>query len=319
MDNKVNYTFVGISVFLGFFCLFAFSYWLLKPSSKEELARYTIYFDESVLGLNIDAPVKYRGFAVGKVTELSLDPHNKEQVKVRIAIKSDTPIKTNTLAKLTAQGITGLSYINLIMSEEDAQPLVQSDTPPYPVIQSEPSFMETIERSLGDVSVNLSAALSRTAKLLDPQNKEQIDRILAKTASILDKVDSGLDQKTVQNFQKSMQNLEESSRKLSLLMPKVEHFIQNSVSFEDDLGASIASIKDTYLVVRSAMNRFEMTLKSGAFDIKEITSDAIPQLNKTLFELQQTLQKANALIEQYERSPGDILYKQEELRKGPGE
>lgn len=319
MNNKVNYTLVGFFVLLGFILMVAFSYWLLKPSSKEELSIYTIYFDESVLGLNIDAPVKYRGLAVGKVTQLKLDPKNKEQVEVQITIQKDTPIKTNTLAKLTPQGITGLSYINLIKSNEDALPLIKQGDQKYPVIQSEPSFMDTIERSLGEVSVNLSEALSRTAKLLDEENQKQLGIILHKTAKILEKLDATLDPKTLENFQKTMANLQELSSKLDAMAPKIEGLVERSVLFEEEISGSIESIKQTYLIVRVAMAEFKETLATGQFNLKDITSDVVPTLNNTLAEMQQTLTKVQKLIEHYERSPSDILYKQEAIQKGPGE
>jgi len=86
MNNKVNYTLIGISVLLGLTVMFGFAYWMLKPSSAQETQKYLIYFDESVLGLNLDAPVKYRGITVGKVIRLRINPKNTEQVEVLVDI-----------------------------------------------------------------------------------------------------------------------------------------------------------------------------------------------------------------------------------------
>ena len=124
MNNKVNYTLVGSLVFIGITLMLVFTYWLLKPSSEQEVRKYNIYFNESVLGLNIDAPVKYRGISVGKVTHLKINPNNSEQVEVLVTILKTTPIKTDTVARLTAQGITGLSYINLSMGSNGGVDLV---------------------------------------------------------------------------------------------------------------------------------------------------------------------------------------------------
>lgn len=319
MNNKVNYTFVGFIVLFGFILMVGFSYWLLKPTSKDDSTIYIIYFDESVLGLNIDAPVKYRGLSVGKVTKLNLDPKNKEQVEVQVTVQKDTPIKTNTLAKLTPQGITGLSYINLIMSESDAMPLTPTSSQKYPVIPSSPSFMDTIERSLGDVSVNLSETLSRTAELLDDKNKEQFSLILSRSASVLDKIDRTLDEKTITNFHQTMHSLRVTSQKFEQMAPQLEALIQRSERFEDEISSSIISIKQTYLNVGNTMNRFRDALESGQFNIKEIASDVVPNLNHTLVEMQQVLSKTEDVLEKYERSPGDIFFKKEEIRKGPGE
>jgi len=319
MNNKVNYTLVGFIVLFGFTLMMGFSYWLLKPTSKDDATIYNIYFDESVLGLNIDAPVKYRGLSVGKVTKLNLDPNNREQVEVQVAVQKDTPIKTNTLAKLTPQGITGLSYINLIMSENDAMPLVANEGEKYPIIPSAPSFMDTIERSLGDVSVNLSETLSRTADILDDKNKEQFALILSKSASILEKIDRTLSEETITNFQETMQSLRVTSQKLEHLAPKIDALVQRSVKFEDEISTSIGSIKQTYLNVGLTMDRFREALESGQFNIKEIASDVVPNLNSALLEMQQVLSKTEDFLEKHERSPADIFFRQEEIKKGPGE
>jgi phospholipid/cholesterol/gamma-HCH transport system substrate-binding protein len=319
MNNKVNYTLVGFIILFGFILMMGFSYWLLKPTSKDDSTIYVIYFDESVLGLNIDAPVKYRGLSVGKVTKLNLDPNNREQVKVQVSVQKDTPIKTNTLAKLTPQGITGLSYINLIMSESDAMPLAPVGEQEFPVIPSAPSFMDTIERSLGDVSVNLSETLSRTADLLDDKNKEQFALILSKSALVLDKIDRTLNEETIANFHETMQSLRVTSQKLEQISPKVENLVARSIKFEDEISHSIDAIKQTYLSVGNTMNLFKNALENGQFNIKSIASDVVPNINNTLLELQQLLSKTEDVLEKYERSPGDILFRQEEIKKGPGE
>lgn len=74
MNNKVDYTLIGLLVVFGLILMMGFGYWLLKPSIEDETAKYLIYFDESVLGLNLDAPVKYRGISVGKVSRLRINP-----------------------------------------------------------------------------------------------------------------------------------------------------------------------------------------------------------------------------------------------------
>ena len=120
MNNRVNYTMVGFLVLLGSILMLGFTYWLLKPSEEVKVKNYYILFDESVLGLNIDSAVKYRGINVGKVVNLEINPDNSEQVQVLISILKSTPIKSSTVAKLTSQGITGLSYINLSLGDKNA-------------------------------------------------------------------------------------------------------------------------------------------------------------------------------------------------------
>ena len=319
MNNKVNYTLVGFLVLVGVVMIFAFSYWLLKPTVETETTRYNIYFDESVLGLNVDAPVKYRGISVGKVSHLRISPTNSERVQVQITILKSTPIKESTVARLTAQGITGLSYINLSMGNHNAPALLCLEDEEYPVIQTVPSFFEDFEKSLDSVSSKLAKTLTRTEQLLNDDNQKQINILLTRSASFMDKLDRLLDEKTVVALQRSAKNLESFSAKADTMMPKIDLFVDKSMVWEDSIKNSFDSIMNSYLGIRSSMDEIKRAISSGEFNVKEITSDIIPTMNNTFLDMQDLMIKLQDTLNQYDRSPSDILFKQEEIKKAPGE
>ncbi|WP_373069310.1 MlaD family protein [Sulfurimonas sp.] len=319
MNNKVNYTLIGILVVIGLAMIVVFSYWLLQPSQERAMKNYYVYFDESVLGLNIEAPVKFRGIDVGKVSKININPKNTEQVQVTVSILKTTPIKTTTRAKLTSQGITGLSYINLTMGENGTELLEKSDGERYPVIKSTPSFFEKFELSFGDVSKNLSKTLDGTQALLNEENQKQVTIILNRSAKFMDKLDRMFNEKTIKHFQNSIENIELTSAKLNIMMPKIENFIENSVEWENKLAANFQTIMKSYMGIKGSMDVFKASVARGDFNIKGITSELVPNINNTLLEMQQLIIRMDSLAEQYEKSPGDILYKTQEINKGPGE
>ena len=319
MNNKVNYTLVGFLVLLGMILIAGFSYWMLKPSSAKETSIYVIYFDESVLGLNMEAPVKYRGISVGKVTNLQINPHNTEQVEVQITILKNTPIKENTVARLTAQGITGLSYINLNLGQNNAPELLAKGNQEFPVIKTVPSFFENFEQSLGTVSGKLSRTLGRTEELLGENNQKNIAIILKSTANVSAKLDKLLDDKTVLSLQKSAKNIEAITYKMNTVIPNVNKLVDKSVKWQDNISASFNSIMNSYLGIRSAMDEIKRAVSSGEFNVKEISSEIVPTMNTTFIQMQEMMIRVEGLLEQYKRSPSDILYKEEEIKKAPGE
>ncbi len=319
MNNKVNYTLVGFVVLLGMFLMVGFSFWLLQPSNKNETKKYCIYFDESVLGLNFEAPVKYRGIEVGKVTSLHISASNSQQVEVEITVLKSTPIKTSTRAKLTSQGITGLSYINLTLGDNEAPLLTKTGDAKYPVIKTTPSFFETIEKSFGNVSTNLSKTLNGTQKLLDEKNQKQIALLFHRSASFMNKLDKTFDDKTINHIQNSIKNLDELSIRLNEIMPKLEEFATNSVEWENKLASSFSSIMNSYKTISASMDEFKRAVSDGEFNIKDITGEVVPTVNNTLIDIQQLMVKLESILDQYERSPGDLLFKQQEIKKGPGE
>ena len=319
MNNKVNYTLVGFLVLVGVAMMLGFSYWLLKPTVETETTKYNIYFDESVLGLNMDAPVKYRGISVGKVSRLRISPTNSERVEVQITILKSTPIKESTVARLTAQGITGLSYINLSMGDHGTPALVCESDAEYPVIKSVPSFFEDFEKSLDSVSSKLSKTLTKTEQLLNDDNQKQVNLLLTRSASFMDKLDRLLNDKTINSFHNSMENLESASAKVDAFMPKIDVFVDKSMVWEDSIKNSFDSIMNSYLGIRSSMDEIKRAVSSGEFNVKDIAADIVPTMNNTLLDMQDLMIKLQDTLNRYDRSPSDILYRQEEIKKAPGE
>ena len=315
MNNKVNYTLIGIAVLLGLIGMFGFAYWMLKPSHDEAMQKYLIYFDESVFGLNLDAPVKYRGINVGKVVRLRINPKNTEQVEVTVNILKSTPIKENTVAKLTAQGITGLTYINLTQGKNDAPPLKVKEGEKYPVIKTVPSFFEHFERSLGDVSTQLSTTLFQTQKLLNDENQKQIALLLKRTANVMDKIDRLLNEQTLKHFHNSMRNLESISAKVDATVPKIDIFIDKSIEWEKSINGSFDSITQTYLHMDDTMKNMAQSFSKAEHGFNVMSQ----HVNNTLLESQNVMIDLQNTLQEFDHNPSNILYKKTELKKAPGE
>lgn len=319
MNNRVNYTIVGVLVITAIGLMMAFTYWLIRPEAQNDVKKYTIYFEESVLGLNIDAPVKYRGISVGKVQALEINPNNSEQVQVTVSILKNTPIKRSTVAKLTAQGITGLSYINLSMGAHDDKILEAQENEIYPVIHTVPSFFENFEKSLGSVSTRLSSTLGLTEELLGADNQKQMSLLLKHSASVMHKMDLVLNDETIEHIHSSTKNLDEFSQKLNKMMPDIDNFLQKSTQWEDDIAGSFDSIRRSYVGIKASMDEIKRAVASGEFNIKDMGADVIPTMNNTFLQMQELMIRIEGTLEQYNNSPSDILYKKEEIKKAPGE
>lgn len=319
MNNKVNYTVVGLLVLTGMVLISVFSYWMLKPSSQEKTKEYNIYFKESVLGLSLNAPVKFRGVSVGKVSNIRINPKDTQEVEVRVSILKTTPIKTDTVAKLTPQGITGLSYINLSMGSNSSQKLTTKEGEKYPSIKTTPSLLKNLEVSLGDVSANLLKTLSETQKLLGRENQEQVTDLLKRTAHFMQKMERLLDDNTINHFHSAVKNLDSSTAKFDKLLPKVDDFVEKSSKWEDKVSVSLKSIQKSYLTIQGTMSEVKKAVARGDFNIKGVADEVVPNINDTMLQMQQLMIRLEDSLNKYDRSPRDILFKEEEVKKGPGE
>ncbi len=318
MNAKTNYSMVGLFVLMSIVLIFVFVIWLIKPTDKEDLASFRIYFTESVSGLNIDSPVKYRGVTIGKVTKMSINKENIEEIQVDISVYSDTPIKTDTVAKLKAQGITGLNYIDLSQGSKSA-PLLCENGEENMVIKSVPSFLVKVEESFGSVSVNLSSLMESVQLLLRKENQEEFTRILRHIAAIMAKMDKTMNPQSIDDFQHLLSASRGSFEKMEKVVPKMDSLVERTVLFEERFEKALAAYQVSVAQVGSSMKVFEERNANGDYSVKEGVKEPMKQFSVTMKELESTLEQIKLLLARYQDSPSDIFLQSEEPDIGPGE
>ena len=85
MEDKVNYSLVGAFVLALGAALVAGVLWLAAGvGGRQATDPYQAFIQESVAGLDLQAPVKYLGVDVGKVSGIEIDPQNPQQVRLRL-------------------------------------------------------------------------------------------------------------------------------------------------------------------------------------------------------------------------------------------
>jgi len=154
MEEKVNFAVVGVFVLIFSAAIIGAVLWLSSGKSYgRSYDYYHTYMKESVAGLNLNAPVRYRGVEVGRVKKITLAPGNVEQVELTLAIETGTPVKVDTVAILSTQGLTGIAFVDLTGGSRNA-PMLRSEEndEEYPVIRSGPSLMVRLDASLIDVA-----------------------------------------------------------------------------------------------------------------------------------------------------------------------
>jgi phospholipid/cholesterol/gamma-HCH transport system substrate-binding protein len=152
---------IGIAVAAAFF-----SVWLVSSGHRDDVL-YRIHFAESVSGMALGDPVKFRGVDVGTVKAMALDPEDARRVQVDVRLRKEAPVKTDTRASLKLKGITGVVYIELNGGAPSAQSLV-AVTPEgqIPEIASEKSSLTTVLDQLPRVIEKFSAIEEQTKKVV---------------------------------------------------------------------------------------------------------------------------------------------------------
>ncbi len=163
-------------------------------------ARFETYFRESVQGLDVGAPVKYRGVTLGRVTAVGLanaeygaaegvheDSRSYrlvfvrgeiDRTKIGPAIDTAAAVRQGLRARLAVQGLTGLSYLELDFVDPDRFPAAQVPwTPKAEFIPSMPSTLsqaqDAAQRVLGRLSdVDFKALATSLQRLVDDVDHE---------------------------------------------------------------------------------------------------------------------------------------------------
>jgi phospholipid/cholesterol/gamma-HCH transport system substrate-binding protein len=308
MDSKVNFAAVGVFVIgLGAMLVAAILWLAAGGELHKKTDLYQSLSSESVAGLNINAPVKYRGVDVGKVKDIRLVPDNPQQVQIVYAIDRGTPIKTDTIATLTTQGLTGIAFVELSGGSPASPPLEPKAPGEVPVIPTKPSLTARLEEVLTRV-MNSVGKTSRTIDgIFTDENKKALASSLANIAAVTQtladrrgSIDSGL-----KNADRTMASAAQVSAKLDQTIARIDKAADSFDRMSADIDKTAGNANQTITAVGSDVQRF--------------TNETVPQLENLMNELSVLSASLRRLSEQTERTPKSLIFGKTPVPKGPGE
>jgi phospholipid/cholesterol/gamma-HCH transport system substrate-binding protein len=136
--------------------------------------------------------VRFNGIGVGRVLTIGIDPTDTARVRVRIEVDEATPIRSDTVATLQSQGVTGVSFVALNSSTEDAPPLEPDPATGVPVIRSEPSVIDTLIETAPQLLREATELLRELSAIAGPENQARVAQILANVESASAGLDTAL-------------------------------------------------------------------------------------------------------------------------------
>ncbi len=308
METKVNYALVGGFVLLLGAALIAGVLWLAAGGAWQvQYDTYLAVEDESVSGLNLNAPVKYSGVEVGKVREIVLDHDKPQRVVLKLAIERGTPIKVDTVAVLRTQGLTGIAYVELTGGSAGAPLLSAVAGNPYPVIRTAPSLAARLENILTNVLAKLDSTSNNINALLSDSNRAAFASTLSNLATLTQAIASRKDALAsgISHADRTFANTEQASADLKPLLDRVGKSADSIQRMGDEVARTSASAGKTVDQV-------------GA-DLKRFSAETLPELERLLGELSTLSTSLRRLSEQTQRDTRGLLFGREPPAPGPGE
>ena len=296
--------------------------WLASGGTLQK--KYDLYLaivEESVAGLNVNAPVKYNGVDVGKVQNIQLDPGNPERVQLMFAIERGTPIKVDTVAVLKTQGLTGIAYVELDGGAKNAAPLLATAQQKFPVIQTKPSLSTRLENMLTTLLTKLDNTTNNIDSLISQENQQAFKSALADIAIVSrtiaarkTEIDAG-----IVNAARTADNTARATQKLNPMLDKIEPVI-------DQLSVTIAQMNQSALAIEKAGDAAAIASTSAGKSVESVgnnidayTKQTLPEVQRLLGELNTLSTALKRLVEQTERDPASLLRGRSPVPDGPGE
>lgn len=321
METRANYIVVGIFVLVLAAGFLMFALWLARTQYVTETKRYDIYFVGPVSGLRKGAPVSYRGINVGEVIDLKIDPTNLERVVVTIEIQASTPIRTDTVASLELQGITGGTYILLSGGMQNSPPLVAKEGETYPVIASVPSRIEQVLQSAPAAVEHINLLLARANELLSPENRLAITHALQNfdtlTTSLARR--SPEIEKAIADFSGTMENLRRTTAELDQVVAHADAAFDalgksagNADRTVSEIGGEvkplIADLRQTSKSMSAMADEIQGLVHENREPVRNFSTSALVELNTVLVDIHELADHLNRVTTEMERDPARFFF-----------
>jgi phospholipid/cholesterol/gamma-HCH transport system substrate-binding protein len=322
MENKVNLAVVGIFVIVLTVAAIGGGLWLASGSyQRKTYDPYETYMSESVSGLNTNAAVRYRGVDVGRVRRIELAPGNVEQVRVALDIERGTPVKTDTVATLKTQGLTGIAYVELLGGRKESPALQAAPGHERPVIASAPSLIGRLEDAAPLLMVNLAHAVDNLNAALDADNRRAVSATLADLATLSHALAAR--SATIDATLASAARTAEQTARFSAQLPQmVARFDRTADALErmaNDIGEAGAGARRTLADASGTFDAARRTIDASRADVAQFTGATLPEARELVSELRGLTATMHRVADELDRNPAVLLQGRAPARRGPGE
>ncbi len=282
---------------------------------------YVTFFDESVQGLGIDSPVKYRGVPIGRVSKINVAP-DAHLIEVIMEMDKGSVIPPDSKAQLNSVGITGSMFVNLDIhpaNEPNLSPKI-SFTPKYPVIPSVPSDIVRIMSNLSDLyqkiqALDIKGISQRMIKTLDHVSTSLDEMALAELSqearTTLQTINSLAANPAWENaltaaadagsaFTSTAQELTAASNRANRVLDRVDNILLTN---ESTVNATLHELHHAAVQTTALMNEGTSMIAGSRNNINTMQK----HLLITLQNLQETSRTLNQLLDEVKDQPSRLL------------
>ncbi len=251
-------------------------------------------------GVQAGAPVRFGGLLVGKVEHVGVDPANTTRIEIDFTIDRSTPVKTDSVAKITTLGPLTDNYIEITTGSQGAGLLPPGTDLPSTEMFGLPQLGDAVQAMLPDVQrtllkVNgdlegLQTTIARANDLLNDRNRAVIGHSLANVDGLL-----------TESRPKLNESLTNVNRMLSDAQPKVSATLTNVQELSAKLSPVLEDVKKISARADDTLSHLDAALVENRGDVRaSVTSlrDALAKSTVMLTHLNQALDQNSDNIDE---------------------
>jgi phospholipid/cholesterol/gamma-HCH transport system substrate-binding protein len=251
----------------------------------ESKAHYVIEFDDSVMGLEKGAQVYMNGIRVGRVDSIGVSPTDLDKVVVEIAVKSGTPVHTDTVAMLQFAGITGLKVIDLRKGSHAAPLLAEGGRIP----QGE-TLLDKVQRQAQQIA-------------------DQSEKLMQRAGQIVDNLVAITDPKRFEGIEEIMNSAKTTAGNLAVASGEMRAMVaENRVVLKDTLGDIRGAVASTKNIIDTQVTGLVSSASALIGDLGNIVHGSEGQLRSTVFDLRQASRNFKELSRDLRARPSRLLF-----------
>lgn len=307
MEEKTNYTVVGLAVLILTGALIATGLWLSVGFDQKKYNTYAVYIREAVSGLSEESPVKFNGVKVGFVKSIELSQDDPQLVEILLSIEEETPITTSTSATLISQGITGTTYVGLSASSSDLTPLTKTAQQAFPVIPAKPSLFNQLDSVLKEVSVNVNKVSQQISDIFDKENANYLKKSLANITTFTDTI-----ARNNNNIQQSVKNADVFLKNIALVSKELPDMIK-------ELKSGVVKFNEMAGTINNAGSKLSTTIDASKLTIEKISQQTIPPAVMLIRRLDRIASNLEKVSSQMRQNPSVVIRGTVPPAPGPGE
>lgn len=314
METRASYILVGSFVLAFVAGAFAIVTWFAKTEFDRKPAQYHVYFTESVTGLEVGSPVRYRGVAVGSVADIRIDLKNVERVRVTLEVAAETPIKQDTFASLGLQGITGAAYVQLGGGTQESATLVAKEGEPLPVIAAKASGLERLLTKAPELFEKAFVLVESLSALLDDRNRKAVADTLQNMQAVSQNLvaSTGSFDQVLKEAGGAVTSLRVASERIqalaSSMQDRVGPLADSTRDTMAELKVAIAGIRDTARSFTEVAKLLDKMIAENREPLRDFSGRGLYELSQFIAESRLLVADLTRLTVQIERDPARFFF-----------